>query len=150
MKIYEKTVVVHAEPSTIWAVFTDLETWPDWDGGLDSVESVGDGFVENGVSIFVFSGGLKAKTTFTNITENQGFNWTAKSVMVRIEARFDMKPVENGQQLTYRFGIGGILGTIMNLFMSKTVDSDTLRDLSAIKSIAERKREQGCFDEGTK
>ena len=140
MKFYEKTVVVHAEPSTIWAVFANVKKWPDWDGGLDYVEDIGSGLVENGQSTFVFSGGLKATTTFTNVEENKGFNWTSKSAMVRIEARFDIRPVEQGQEVTYRFGMGGFLGAIMNLFMKKTVESDTLRDLNSVKSIAEKQQ----------
>lgn len=140
MKFYEEVVVIHADPSTLWAVFANVEKWPDWDGGLDSVEDVGPGLVENGQSLFVFSGGLKATTTFTNVVENQGFNWTSKSAMVRIEARFDIRPVEQGQEVTYRFGVGGVLGSFMNLFMKKTVESDTLRDLNSIKSIAEEQQ----------
>jgi hypothetical protein len=142
MKYYEKTVVVQAEPSTIWAVFADVKNWTDWDGGLYSVPDVGTGLVENGESVFSFSGGMRATTTFTNIVENQGFNWSSKSMVLNIDARFDIRSVENGQEVTYRFGIGGILGTILNLFMKKTVDFDTLRDLNSIKSIAEEKQAQ--------
>ena len=140
MKFYERKLVIHAEPSIIWSIFADLKNWPDWDGGLEAVEDVGAGLVENGESTFVFSGGLKATTTFTRVTENQGFNWTAKSMMVRIDARFDLQPVEKGQEVTYRFGMGGVLGGIMNLFMPKTVDSDTIRDLNSLKAMAERKQ----------
>ena len=140
MKYYEKSVVVQAEPRTIWAVFAAVKRWPDWDGGLDSVEDVGAGLVENGQSVFIFSGGLKGKTTFTNVAENKGFSWTSTSMLVRIDARFDLKPVAQEQELTYRFGMGGFLGAIMNTFMQKTVASDTLRDLNAVKSIAEERQ----------
>ena len=58
MKFYEQTVVVQAEAETIWDVLADVKNWTDWDGGLQFVQNIGDGLVEDGVSIFVFSGGL--------------------------------------------------------------------------------------------
>ena len=138
MRFYKESVVVHADASNIWDIFSDVKNWTDWDGGLDFVQNIGDGLVEEGVSIFVFSGGLKATTKFTNVVKNQGFNWTAKSILVRIEARFDICPVENGHEVQYRYGLGGFLGAIMNLFMKKTVQFDTLRDLNSLKALAEK------------
>ena len=138
MKFYEQTVVVQAEAETIWDVLADVKNWTDWDGGLQFVQNIGDGLVEDGVSIFVFSGGLKATSKFTNVVENQKFSCISKSMMVRIETRFDIRPVEKGHEVQYQFGLGGFLGTIMNLFMRKTVEFDTLRNLKSLKALAEK------------
>jgi hypothetical protein len=74
MKSYEVTETIQAGPDEVWAVLGDVEHYPDWDSGVETVE----GRLEPGGKLKVFSEldpGRGYPVKVTELNPGKGMTW---------------------------------------------------------------------------
>ena len=59
---YSRTVTTTASPQSVWALWSDTTTWPDWDPAVEAVALDG-GFVAGATGTMTLGGGIEVPVT---------------------------------------------------------------------------------------
>jgi len=85
------TEKANAKKETIWALWSDINNWPDWDVGLSACESLGD-FSAGKTFKLTPKGAPEAVTaTLQEVVENERFSDKTDLGFATIEAAHEMK-----------------------------------------------------------
>jgi uncharacterized protein YndB with AHSA1/START domain len=82
--ITESSVEVAAPAATVWAVYADVERWPEWTASVSSVRRSRSGPLAVGERVVVAQPRLPTLTyTVTAVDEGRSFTWEAGSAVSR-------------------------------------------------------------------
>ena len=110
------TVDISAPPEVVWAVLSDVESWPEWTASVTSVRRLSSQRLQVGSRVRIKQPRLPATVwTVSDLVEGEQFTWTADSPGVR--TRFSHRVVgrDDGSQATLWIDQGGVLGSVVGL-----------------------------------
>jgi hypothetical protein len=105
---YEHTVDVTATAAQLWARYTDVATWTEWDDGLDEVTLDGP-FAVGSRGTLTPGGQEPLPFTLTDVVENEGFSDETEipgQLLLRFVHRLVPLP-GGGTRVTHRLEIEG-------------------------------------------
>ena len=110
----ETTVTIAAPPAAVWAVMTDVESWPELTDSVTSVEKLDSG--PFGVGSRVRIRQPKFPTTVWTVTafvDNERFVWVATGPGVRTTATHEVTSSDSGSLLRLHIDQAGPLGGLI-------------------------------------
>ena len=111
------TVDISAPPEVVWAVISDVESWPEWTASVTSVRRLSSQRLQVGSRVRIKQPRLPATVwTVSDLVEGEQFTWTADNPPgVRTRASHRVAGRANGSQATLWIDQGGVLGSVVGL-----------------------------------
>ena len=82
--VVSRSIDIDAPVSTVWAVLSDVERWPEWTASIESIRRTRTGPLEVGERVVVAQPRLPTVTyTLTVVDEGREFTWAAGSAVSR-------------------------------------------------------------------
>lgn len=119
MDLFECEATFEAEPAAVWAVWTDVEHWPEWDVSKEIARL--DGPFEPGVSGWAKQRG-NLGGSFTVVSVNAGRRWVSECPMPLGKVVFEhvVEPVVGGRvRVVKKVSVEGGFGSLLRLFAPK-------------------------------
>ena len=69
---HTETATTTAAPDAVWALWSDLTTWAQWDPAIEGVDIAGD-FVEGAAGTLTLGGGIEVPVTLDVVEEGRRF-----------------------------------------------------------------------------
>lgn len=134
-------IEIDAPPETVWAVLTDLASYPEWNPFV--VSSQGIPAVGERLTNRLQPPGGRAMTfrpTVTAVETGQVFEWLGSLGFPGVfdgRHRFEIEPTPTGSRLTQSEAFSGVLVR----FMRKSLDTQTLEGFRAMNSALKSRAE---------
>ena len=118
---YETSTTTSAEPSRLWAVVSDVESWPEWIEVYEEVRRTASGPLSVGEQVHVKQQGLAAGDwTVSELDEGRVFTWRSRQPGVRLLARHVVSAdTDGGSRLTLQLEMTGWLSGVVNALLGK-------------------------------
>jgi len=119
---HQSSVDIDAMPSTVWAVYTDVERWPEWNPAVSEVTvPSGGGGVEVGSRVRIKQPRLRAmEWVVVERTVDEGFTWTTSSGGVTTVAGHRLTPRGGaGTRVTVSVAHSGFLAPVVRLLFGR-------------------------------
>lgn len=96
----ETTIEVGVAPAKVWAIWTAIDRWPEWNEAVEKIEwSVGTTF-EEGNRLRISQPGLPTNDwLLTDVEPGRYFAWRVVNFGVKTVAGHDVAPLEDGGSL---------------------------------------------------
>ncbi|MDT0349817.1 SRPBCC family protein [Pseudonocardia charpentierae] len=95
--VVQRSIDIDAPASTVWAVVSDVERWPEWTASISSVKRSQTGPLAVGERVVVAQPRLPTLTyTVTEVDEGRSFTWSAGSAVSRGVGEHVLAPRING------------------------------------------------------
>jgi hypothetical protein len=108
------TVGISAPPAVVWAVLSDVASWPEWTASVTSVCRLSSGRRRVGSRVRLKQPGLPATVwTVSDPVAGEQFSWTADSPGCGPGPASSDEPTRS--QATLRIDQGGVLGSVVGL-----------------------------------
>lgn len=103
---YSRTVATTAPPQAIWALWSDTDTWSDWDPAVEAV-SIGGDFAQGSTGTMTLTGGIEVPVTLEVV--DAGTRYLDRLDMGELVIRIDhvVVPTANGAEVTVSTTIEG-------------------------------------------
>eukprot|EP00956_Cyclotella_meneghiniana_P029940 scaffold74192_cov68-Cyclotella_meneghiniana.AAC.2 len=136
----ERSATVAATPETIWNTCFVPMKWESWDPDLKELIDVTGG-CENGTTCtFVMKDGNNIPTKLSNVEKNESltFSGAVAGGLLKFEGTVLITPVDaSNSKIDYKFGLEGLIGAMMSLFMKKAVVGGTQGGLDNMVKLSE-------------
>jgi uncharacterized protein YndB with AHSA1/START domain len=122
---YETSTKTAAEPSRLWAVLTDVESWPEWIEVYEEVRRTASGPLTEGERVHIKQKGLAAGDwTVSELEEGKVFGWESKQPGVQLVARHIVTPEpDGGSRLILQLEQSGWLSGVVSALLAKKIRS---------------------------
>jgi uncharacterized protein YndB with AHSA1/START domain len=144
--VVQRSIDIDAPASTVWAVVSDVERWPEWTASISSVKRSRTGPMAVGERVVVTQPRLPTLTyTVTEVDEGRSFTWSAGSAVSRGVGEHVLTPRVNGGctatlRLTQRGPgarlVGGLLDRITRRYLrmeAEGLKARSERDARAVR-----------------
>jgi uncharacterized membrane protein len=113
---FEDSVTIDAAAARVWAVYSDVERWPEWTASVTSVELLDPGPLRVGSRARIRQPRLPvAEWTVTDLDEGRSFTWVARGPGVRTTGTHLVEPDGDRARATAVLEQGGPLGPVVGL-----------------------------------
>ncbi|MCZ2857240.1 SRPBCC family protein [Blastococcus sp. VKM Ac-2987] len=110
------TVDISAPPAVVWAVLSDVESWPEWTASVTSARRLSSERLQVGSRVRIEQPRLPATVwTVSDLVEGEQFTWIADNPGVRTRASHRVAGRADGSQATLWIDQGGVLGSAVGL-----------------------------------
>jgi uncharacterized membrane protein len=114
MRTFSTAIDIQAPPERVWAVWTDVERWPEWTPTVMSLERLDGGPFVPGTRARIRQPRLRPLVwVVTRMDEGRGFTWTTGSPGVVVTAHHAIEATEIGSRATMSIEYGGPLGGLV-------------------------------------
>ena len=135
---FEDSSVIAAPAATVWAIYSDVERWPDWTASVTSVELLDAGPLRVGSRARVRQPRLPvAEWTVTEIDEGRSFTWVARGPGVRTTGTHLVVPHGDGARATAILDQGGPLGPVVGFLTRGLTRRYLAMEATGLKARAE-------------
>ena len=108
------TIDISAPPEVVWAVLSDVESWPTWTASITSVRPLSPDPLQVGSRVRIKQPRLPATVwTVSDLVEGEQFTWTATSPGVNTRASHRVAGTAAGSRVTLSIGQAGVLGRLV-------------------------------------
>ncbi|MDF5756045.1 SRPBCC domain-containing protein [Spongiactinospora sp. TRM90649] len=130
----ESSVIVDADPWTVWSVLADLRRWPEWTPGHRVLE-LGD--IAPGEPFVWRLGGVKIRSRFAVVSPGRELTWTGVFLAYQAVDRQTLEPLPRGRtKVTIRESLAGPLVPL--IFSSAKLRAAHESYLNALKNAVTR------------
>jgi uncharacterized protein YndB with AHSA1/START domain len=131
----EGELQIAAPPETVWAVITDLSTWPTWNHDVKSM-TVG-GPLEPG-SVFRWkSGSASLVSTLQSVDQPREIGWTGVSMGIHAVHVFHFEPSDGGTRARSAESFRGLIPSVLKKYSRKVLQRGIDGILGSLKIEAE-------------
>jgi len=112
--VVENTIEIEASPSTVWAVTTDVERWPEWTPTVTSVELTDGKPLGPGSKVRIKQPGQpEAEWTVSAYRAGKFFEWESRRSGLTFRATHIIKVDGTGSACTVRLEATGFLSVLL-------------------------------------
>jgi uncharacterized protein YndB with AHSA1/START domain len=125
--IVKDSVVIEADPTVVWQVFTDVERWPEWTASVSEVRFVQGSTVEVGARVRIKQPRLPVVAwRVTELEPGTSWSWVAGGPGVRTVARHTVTATGDGstlveQSIEQRGALGRFIGHLLRRLTERYV-----------------------------
>ena len=110
----EVTVDISAPPEVVWAVLSDVESWPEWTASITSVRLSSPHPLQVGSRVRIKQPRLPATVwTVSDLVGGERFTWTSTSFGVHTRASHRVVRTAKGSRATLSIDQAGALGRLV-------------------------------------
>jgi uncharacterized protein YndB with AHSA1/START domain len=114
MRHFSITVEIQAPPKRVWAVMSDIESWPEWTPTVTSIQRADRGPLAVGHRARIRQPGLPlTEWQVTELDEGSSFTWVTRRPGVRVTARHGVEAYGGGSRVTLSLQFSGVLGPLV-------------------------------------
>ncbi len=130
-----KEIVIAAAPETVWAVHTDIDSWPSWHPDITRADL--DGSLKPG-SAFRWKSGPGSITSTLVVVEPPGrIAWIGTTLGTRAIHTWDLESTEDGTRVVTEESMEGWPVTVAKGFFRNTLDRTLDTWLTGLKATVE-------------
>jgi len=108
------TVDISAPPEVVWAVLSDVESWPTWTASITSVRRSSPGQLQVGSRVRIKQPRLPAVVwTVSDLVVGERFTWTSTSPGVSTRASHRVVGTADASRATLSIDHAGVLGRLV-------------------------------------
>ena len=108
------SIDIQAPPEAVWAVWSDVERWPEWTASVSRVERTGAGPLAAGQRARVRQPGFPPATwRVTAVEEGRGFTWVSESPGARVTGSHRIEPRDGGSRATLGIAFAGPIARLV-------------------------------------
>lgn len=135
---FEDSAVIAAPPAAVWAIYSDVEHWPDMTESVTSVELLDPGPLRVGSRARIRQPKLPVATwTVTEIDEGRSFTWVARGPGVRSTGTHVVEPHGDGARATAILDQAGLLGPVVGFLTRGLTRRYLAMESAGLKARAE-------------
>ena len=133
----EGELQITAPPETVWAVITDLSTWPTWNHDVKSMRF--EGPLEPG-SVFRWkSGSASLVSTLQSVDQPREIGWTGISMGIHAVHVFHFEPSDGGTRARSAESFPDLIPSVLKKYSRKVLQRGIDGILGSLKIEAERR-----------
>ena len=139
MKTYARSRVTKATPERVWAIWSDVSTWKDWNSNVASMEIQGP--FRKGTSLVMHTrAGRTHQMELTEVEAGRSFDLkTAVIPGTNFTFVCGVKPADGGSEISQGIRVGGPLGALFGPLIGDRVASTFTELLDGLAGAAEAK-----------
>ena len=108
------TVDISAPPEVVWAVLSDVRSWPTWTASITSVRPLNPDPLQVGSRVRIKQPRLPATVwTVSDLVEGERFAWTSSGPGVHTRASHRVVGTAAGSRVTLSIDQAGVLGRLV-------------------------------------
>jgi uncharacterized protein YndB with AHSA1/START domain len=135
---HTETVLIEAPPEQVWAIYTDVERWPEWTASMKKIERLEDGPLSLGSCARVHGAGAPTSVfTVTEFTPGRSFAWETRTRGVRGLAWHIVEPAGEGTRATLGVRMTGLLATLLAPMIRSVVRRNVHMEAEGLKRRCE-------------
>ncbi len=135
---HEESIHIDAPPDKVWAIYIDVEKWPEWTASMKSVERLEDGPLALGKQARVQAEGTPTSVfTVTEFTDGRSFTWTTNTRGIKADARHIVEPDGDGTKATLGVRMDGLMATIFSPMIRRTATRNVHMEAEGLKRRCE-------------
>ncbi len=135
---FEDSAVISAPASTVWEIYSDVGSWPDWTESVTSVEPLDPGPLRVGSRARIRQPRLPvAEWTVTEIDEGRSFTWLARGPGIRSTGTHVVEPHGDGSRATAILVQAGPLGPVVGFLTRGLTGRYLAMEVAGLKARAE-------------
>jgi len=136
---FEHAVTIQAPAERVWAVFSDVERWPEWTPTVESVERLDEGPLRPGARTRIRQPKLPvAVWEVTKLEEGQYFEWTSAAPGIRTTGGHRVVSTPEGTVATATIVQEGPLGWLFGRLYAGLTRRYIATETEKLKELAER------------
>lgn len=135
-RTYSKTYT-GIDKEKIWAIWTDVNSWPSWHGDLDYCKLEGD-FAVGSFFMLKPKGAPAVKITLTEIIEGRGFTDCTRFVGAKMYDTHKMEETKEGLCLSNKLVVTGPLKWLWIMLVAKKVADSVPEEMEALVNLARK------------
>jgi len=134
------TVDIAAPPQRVWAVLSDVESWPEWTPTVTSVRLLDQGPLRLGSRAVIHQPRLpENEYVVTELEPGRSFTWVASGPGVRTTGRHAIDPLPGGEaRVRLSVAQAGWLGTLMGPFFRGLTDRYLATEADGLRARSEQ------------
>jgi uncharacterized protein YndB with AHSA1/START domain len=133
------TVDIDAPAERVWAVMSDVETWPQWTPSIKSIRRLDPGPLRVGARIRIKQPRLPTTTwTVTEVVDGESFTWAATGPGVHTSAHHRINRTTTGSRAMLSIDQQGILGQLLARVSTGLTDRYLCLEAAGLKRRSEQ------------
>ena len=129
-------VHVAASPETVFALWADAPSWPDWDPGLERAALEGP-FADGSEGRLKAHGAPPTTIVLSDVRPARAFTATARLPLCRLVFEHVVEPVGDGCRVRHAIRFEGVLAPLFRRLLGATFERDLPLTLAGLKAAAE-------------
>jgi hypothetical protein len=134
---YEHSVETEAAAEQVWALWSDVTTWPDWNAGIAAIEIDGP-FAEGTMFTMTPPGAEPIRLRLVEVVPGALFVDELDAGDFTVRTIHRLAPAESGTRVTYRTEISGPGADQVAPELGPAITADFPEVLAALVKLAER------------
>ena len=138
---FESSATTQASPEAVWALWSDVATWPEWDDGIEHVTLDGP-FAAGTTGALKPAGGPRVRFALTDVRAPHGFADVTRLPLCRMRVEHRLAAQDGGgTRITHRVTMHGPATPLFSRVIGRGLKKDlpdTVRSLA--RMAAERER----------
>ena len=144
MSVYRFTIQIAAPPEQVFDLWTDLERFPEWIGGVTKVTDVTGPSDRAGTRYTVWFGRMQSPTEILEAVRPRIVRTRFGSWVLRGQTRVTFEPDGQGTLLTQEFRIKGVIPRVAaRIFATGSYRGSFRGELKVFAKLAEREASAG-------
>ncbi len=125
------SIHIKASPERVWAVLTDIPSWPRWNADIPMARMEGD--LAIGDQFSWKTGGASIRSTLHTVERGRAFGWTGSSYGLKAIHNWSLVPEGDGVRVEVAESMDGLLARWFRRSFQKNLEQGMDRWLHALK-----------------
>ena len=141
---YTRSIDIQAPPEVVWAVWSDIERWPEWTASVSRVDPLRPGPLAVGLRARVRQPKFPpAVWRVTEVEEGRGFTWVSESPGARVTGSHRVEPHASGSRATLFIDFAGPVALLIG-WLSRSLTQRYLGlEAAGLKARSEARAARG-------
>lgn len=135
--VESQTIAIPLPPREVWAVLTDLDSWPRWNPGVTRMERRGP--VAPGTEFLWVGGGTAIRSRFEDVDAPARVVWTGVTRGIAAVHVWEFRQSGDGTQVVTTESFAGWLPRLAPWLLRRVLSRTLAAGLLALKGEAERR-----------
>ncbi len=136
---YDDAIEIDAPAETVWAVYSDVEQWPEWTASVTEVHFVSGDRIAPGARVRIRQPKLRpAEWTVDRFEPGRFWSWTSRVPGMRTTGEHAVEPLDDGRTRVWQSIVHeGPLGAIFGRMYGKLTRSYLATEAAGLKQRCE-------------
>ena len=134
------SIDIQAPPAVVWAVWTDLERWPEWTASVSRVERLDSGPLAVGLRVRIRQPKFPpAVWRVTDVDEGRSFTWVSESPGARVTGSHRIEPHAGGSRATAAITFAGPVARLVGWLSRSLTERYLQLEAAGLKARSEER-----------